>query len=783
MRTAGRFARLSIAVALSGALLASDASAAIPGRNGAIAFNAGSRIAVGTPDTSPLTAYTFLTPAGSPAGGAAWSPDGTRVAYADHRDVWVVDHDGTNPRRVTDLANDPPEGMSPAFAQNADWSPDGAWIIFDNQRGVWKVPADGSAAPTLIYSAGGAMVQTPTWSPDGSRIAFSGVDPATPNDTVHFRIYSVRPDGTGVVPVTTPPPDPGDGQWVIDLEPDYSPGGSRIVFSRFINGVSNHVLTIATDGTGETNITDSDPYGGQSPTWSPDGTRIAFSRRDLVMTSDTDGSNVQQLTTFDSSSPVYQSQPDWQPVAPNVRVTTSGDDVAQHGDGPVTLTYRVRNDGLPTLQNVSVTSTHCPSGPTRTDAGTGGDELLTRGEVWDYTCQVTIPAHDAGEEDPIADIVDVTAQDADAASTHDDARHTIDIVHALATLSQAVEAGSTIATDPPSPSNPIGVAVTAPTGLTASGTVSITTYDGITQALPTSPTYTFLDYQVVVEAPSGTFADPLTLKFVLYGALAPEDLVVFRNGVAVAGTCPAEGTELSEPCVKSITPTGDGNTEITVLTDHASAWNFADTGDGPPPSISITRPATNDRYLLGQSVTASYSCFSIVSPVTTCAGPVSDGAQVPTGLPLGSRTFTVSAATAGGTETASTSYAVLLDFGGFASPVDARPTVNAAKAGSAIPVRFALRDANGASAYPSIGLSVFASGSPTSRSVDCLSGAPVDAVEETFSASSSSLTYDRGNGVYQYAWKTDRTWRGKCRRLIFTLADGEVYTAEFKFAG
>jgi hypothetical protein len=112
-------------------------------------------------------------------------------------------------------------------------------------------------------------------------------------------------------------------------------------------------------------------------------------------------------------------------------------------------------------------------------------------------------------------------------------------------------------------------------------------------------------------------------------------------------------------------------------------------------------------------------------------------------------------------------------FGGFASPVDAMPTLNQLKAGAAVPVKFSLSGDEG--------LAIFAAGYPRSQTIACDATAPVDGVEETVSAGGSSLTYDPMTGLYAYVWKTDRTWAGTCRQLVLVFADGSSARASFKF--
>jgi hypothetical protein len=112
-------------------------------------------------------------------------------------------------------------------------------------------------------------------------------------------------------------------------------------------------------------------------------------------------------------------------------------------------------------------------------------------------------------------------------------------------------------------------------------------------------------------------------------------------------------------------------------------------------------------------------------------------------------------------------------FSGFFPPVDNAPTRNRVKAGAAIPVKFSL---NG-----NQGLGIFIAGYPASQSMQCNNGAPSDAITETVAAGTSSLSYDASSDLYKYVWKTDKSWAGSCRRLVFRMLDGSVQTADFDF--
>jgi hypothetical protein len=97
---------------------------------------------------------------------------------------------------------------------------------------------------------------------------------------------------------------------------------------------------------------------------------------------------------------------------------------------------------------------------------------------------------------------------------------------------------------------------------------------------------------------------------------------------------------------------------------------------------------------------------------------------------------------------------------------------NRAKAGSAIPLKFALGGNQG--------LDVLAAGSPASRPASC-GGDVLDGPIEASTPGASQLTYNGALGLYHYVWKTEKGWAGTCRQLDIRLADGTVHSAHFRF--
>jgi Domain of unknown function (DUF4082) len=113
------------------------------------------------------------------------------------------------------------------------------------------------------------------------------------------------------------------------------------------------------------------------------------------------------------------------------------------------------------------------------------------------------------------------------------------------------------------------------------------------------------------------------------------------------------------------------------------------------------------------------------------------------------------------------------NFSGFFQPVDNTPTLNVAKAGSAIPVKFSLGGDQG--------LNIFQTGYPQATTVSCSTGATTDVIETTVTAGSSSLQYDSTTSQYSYVWKTNSNSAGTCVQFDLGLNDGSTHTFLVQF--
>jgi TolB protein len=179
-----------------------------------------------------------------------WSPDGTRVAFVGtylecsdlhchpaSRKIYVAQADGSEQTPVA-------EGR--VMDDDLAWSPDGTRIAFATDRNgdnglyeyeIYVMGADGSGQTLLTTSN---FLPDLTWAPDGTRIAFSSSEDGDDD------VFVINADGTGRTRLTT-------NSGVDDYEPTWSPDGTKIAFIRnFRDGRGGDaVYAVNPDGGGE----------------------------------------------------------------------------------------------------------------------------------------------------------------------------------------------------------------------------------------------------------------------------------------------------------------------------------------------------------------------------------------------------------------------------------------------------------------------------------------------------------------------------------------------------
>ena len=235
----------------------------------------------------------------------AFSPDGTRLAYANCREitfrfdcrVMVMDLDerwqprGSSRSLTRDLH---------ARVAGVAWSADGASVLFGAglpTSRLWRVPADGSAPPRIIEEAGEGAY--PALAAD--RLVFSRA--SYPNSV--YRFERGRPS----VPIAR-----SSGQ---DGQPEYSSDGQRVAFCSDRSGAVE-IWIAASDGSAPRQLTRGPARGPCSPSWSPDDRTIAYDGVDdagywQIWTIPADGGQPRQITSgaADHNVPRWSRDGEW----------------------------------------------------------------------------------------------------------------------------------------------------------------------------------------------------------------------------------------------------------------------------------------------------------------------------------------------------------------------------------------------------------------------------------------------------------------------------------------
>jgi Tol biopolymer transport system component len=186
-------------------------------------------------------------------------------------------------------------------------------------------------SPTLLPG----YVASPSWLPAGV-IAFSRMEGESKD-----AIYLVHTDGTGLVLVAN-----GPDRW--NEHPTWSPDGTRIAYhSGLGHGDTFNLWAINVDGSNQLQLTHRPP-SGVLPAWSPDGTRIAFSPLSYatgvwhIGLMNSDGSNQAMLT----DNTLLADQ--WASWAPNGKILFIRKQGAEHGNpGDV---FAINPDGTGLVQ-------------------------------------------------------------------------------------------------------------------------------------------------------------------------------------------------------------------------------------------------------------------------------------------------------------------------------------------------------------------------------------------------------------------------------------------------
>lgn len=284
----------------------------------------------------------------APAGAGGTSPS-SRIAFGrdlgglsgDLTSLYTVRPDGSGLRRLTV----PPTRQALGGDSGPVWAPGGRSLVFERNLPYWgtdrmrlmAVSARGGAAKQLTTGPFDAM---PSFSPDGRRIAFTRIVQSVVAPTAS--LFTMDGAGRHLEPLLA------DG---IDLSAAWSPDGRTIAFSRLES--TSRPLAEATLYLADADGSHVRSLGlhGLSPAWSPDGSRLAFVAFDdanappcpaascppsgELYVVRADGSGLRRLTR----SKADDEHPSWSPDGSRIAFA-SGFDVRSQGHPPWLMVIR-----------------------------------------------------------------------------------------------------------------------------------------------------------------------------------------------------------------------------------------------------------------------------------------------------------------------------------------------------------------------------------------------------------------------------------------------------------
>lgn len=277
-------------------LVAGPSTATFVGKNGRISFarDAGNHVEVfsANPDGSHIKKLTTSKPRGAVSFESDWSPDGQLIAFDSNRkdidgrkqavQIYVMTADGGDVRQLT---------RGPGFHATPGWSPSGTSIAIEadwgkrSLNGIWIIPAsdpdgvtvDEAQRVTDSRAGGGRFDSEPQFSPDGTTIVFSRFKSFRSSKSAIFR---ANVDGTGLERLTN--------YGLNASHPDVSPDGQWITFDSGDTGApgsKGDIYVMPLDGGKKRALTDTAPVEedgpltvAQNPVFSPNGRKILYTQ-------------------------------------------------------------------------------------------------------------------------------------------------------------------------------------------------------------------------------------------------------------------------------------------------------------------------------------------------------------------------------------------------------------------------------------------------------------------------------------------------------------------------
>ena len=206
------------------------------------------------------------------------------IGDEDRKNIWILDLETKEEKRLVDPEN---------LAEGDSFSPDGEWIVFfmmkkgEKQADIYKIKLDGTELTNLTNTPKESEAD-PVWSNKGDRIAYVSYSAKAPR----FIMKIMNADGSEAKTIYDSEDERAKGNKIFPpgvYDPSWSPNDEWIVFESFMEhnnengqaGIAN-IFKIRPDGTGLVDLSTIGKHTGRAeylPHFSPDGESIVFTAR------------------------------------------------------------------------------------------------------------------------------------------------------------------------------------------------------------------------------------------------------------------------------------------------------------------------------------------------------------------------------------------------------------------------------------------------------------------------------------------------------------------------